>query len=361
METTSTGTKGDKTENGKVDTEVASPANQATTLSQQTELSQEQHVQENTEQPATSAGSSSELPKRQTQEEALQDRLTLLAECRPLTPQQQEALSQEVKDYEKSAKFQNKITEVREKIPKGQHVGILTYLQKNVLLPSYKSILDLGAGAGIMIQSVEQHYYDEAKKQHPESANVTTSLTSVVGVELVNGWVDFAKTYPHFVERNIHVYQGDVTNFTLPSPYSTATFDFVMLNDVMEHVMPERFGCFTTQLQRVTHTDSVVYMHTPTPQTQIMESNQQGQYFENIVPHHLLISKMATAGFELVSFEIDTETVCGVKKRAPNTPLLVDRSNCKIPDGWAKYYHAVFHRSRPRHRAGLVGRRRRQL
>ena len=167
-----------------------------------------------------------------------------------------------------------------------------------------------------------------------------------VGVELVTGWVKFAAE--HFAGSDVHVYEGDVTSFALPEPFSQATFDFVMLNDVAEHIQKDRYGCFFQKLRDVTHEGSIVYMHTPNPVTQIVDSNQ---YYENVLPHHFLMAGMAYAKFELVHFELDSALTCGSDMKNPNYPGMVDASKpAMIADadctalGMPRFYHAVFRR-----------------
>merc|ERR1712039_830184 len=104
-------------------------------------------------------------------------------------------------------------------------------------------------------------------------------------------------------------------------------FDMVMLNDVMEHIEKKRYGCLFSQLDKVTHPGSIVYMHTPTPMTQIAD---RGQYFENVVPHHFVTMGMAMRGFELVQFEHDVDTVCGGKHKDLPRPV----KQCEVLLQW---------------------------
>lgn len=155
------------------------------------------------------------------------------------------------------------------------------------------------------------------------------------GVELVPGWVKFASSFFESKYANISFVVGDITEFSLDP--SNQTFDFVMLNDVVEHLQQHRYGCFFDQLKSVTHKESIVYMHTPTPHAQLFEN---GQYYENLLPHHILIAGMAAAGFELVTFEHDLDTKCG-GDLSSSAPLQLQRGECSV-GGWIKYYHATF-------------------
>ena len=94
---------------------------------------------------------------------------------------------------------------------------------------------------------------------------------------------------------------------------------------------------------------SIVYMHTPNPTTQLMDSDQ---YYENVLPHHFLIAGMAYAGFELVNFEHDTDLRCENDMDShPKFPTTVDGSKPAMIAGarctalgMPKFYHIVFRR-----------------
>jgi 2-polyprenyl-3-methyl-5-hydroxy-6-metoxy-1,4-benzoquinol methylase len=247
--------------------------------------------------------------------------------CIPITPEQKAALSKEISDYEKSSRFTLKVKEVQGKERVAQHhIAINKYLKEKVLQPGW-SVLELGCAAGMMLKMVQEAYESGGIGAHQE----------LVGVELVTGWVKFAQSY----HKSIKVFEGDITEFTLPDPYARKTFDFVMLNDVAEHIQKERYGCFFANLASLTHEGSIVYMHTPTPQAQLRD---KGQYVENVLPHHYLFMGMALAGFELVTFEHDLDTLCREKSAKESIPRGINKARC-IYNGWPKYYHAVFRKS----------------
>merc|ERR1712054_91262 len=112
--------------------------------------------------------------------------------------------------------------------------------------------------------------------------NKSSNPHDLVGVELVTGWVKWAQGY----YSDLKIFEGDITEFSLPTPYANKTFDLVMLNDVMEHVQRNRYGCLFKKLQDVTHPGSIVYMHTPTPEAQMLD---RGQTIENVLPHHYVV------------------------------------------------------------------------
>mmetsp|Transcript_17242 Transcript_17242/g.35516 ORF Transcript_17242/g.35516 Transcript_17242/m.35516 type:complete len:236 (+) Transcript_17242:257-964(+) len=223
-------------------------------------------------------------------------------------------------------RFQHKIKEARgEADLDTHHVAILKYLKENVLQPGW-SVLELGCAAGGVLNAVRKLY-----KSDPYLSS--SSHGNFFGVELVTGWVDFAKE--HFAGQMKFV-EGDVT----VDHGIGQTFDFIMLNDVAEHIQKDRYGCFFQTLRGMTHKGSVVYMHTPTPRAQLEDD---GQYFENVLPHHLTVTGMALEGFELVTFEHDMDTNCGGNK-SPYLPRSLHRGSCYM-GGWAKYYHSIFVRS----------------
>lgn len=136
------------------------------------------------------------------------------------------------------------------------HKAILLYLKEKVLQKGW-SVLDLGAAAGGMLRMVIDAYNQEKRLKGKRG--------KFQGVELVPGWVKFASEYFSDSDRwgDVGFVQGDITDFELPD--KDATFDFIMINDVMEHLQKNRYGCFFEKLKSVTHKGSVVYMHTPTP------------------------------------------------------------------------------------------------
>ena len=109
--------------------------------------------------------------------------------------------------------------------PRAHHLSIIKYLTEKVLQPNWSI---LGCAAGMMLAMVKDAYSNEIGKHG-----------RVVGIELVTGWVRFAQK--HFEQEGIQIYEGDVTDFDLRSD---DVFDFIMINDVAEHIQKERYGCF---------------------------------------------------------------------------------------------------------------------
>lgn len=260
----------------------------------------------------------------------------VISQCQPPTNKEIEDIAKEIEHYKTLSKYANKIREAEGKNTMGgQHTAIMDFLKQNVFEAGW-SVLDLGAAAGAMLRYTMDAY---AELDHLKG----TPWGKFHGVELVDGWVDFAREYFNHHQTYGHVgfAQGDITNFTLDGEFGTQrTFDFVMLNDVMEHLQIKRYGCFFNKIRSETHDGSVVYMHTPTPEAQLLD---KGQFYENILPHHIVIAGMAQKGFQMLSFQYDMDTHCG---GSPNdsTPRLLRNAKCLV-HGWPKYYHVLFVRT----------------
>ena len=114
--------------------------------------------------------------------------------CTPITPEQTAALKSEIRDYEASKRFTDKLDEVQGKTPvAAHHVAIEKYLREKVLQEGW-SVLELGCAAGMMLQLVKQGY-EKAGNKHKE----------FVGVELVTGWVKFAQAH----HTDIQIFEGE--------------------------------------------------------------------------------------------------------------------------------------------------------
>jgi len=191
------------------------------------------------------------------------------------------------------------------------------------------NILDLGAAAGYMLQQVYEAY-DELDRLKG------TKKGKFVGVELTTGWVKFAQDYFKDI-KEIEFYEGDATDVDLKGQ----TFDFIMMNDVAEHIQKTRYGCLFDTLKKLTHPGSLVYFHTPTPMAQLADSDQ---YFENVLPNHLVVAGMAMVGFELLVFQHDLGANCGTTGPHKYLPRPIRDAPC-VFNKFPKYYHAVFIRS----------------
>ena len=245
---------------------------------------------------------------------------TLPVTCLRRTDDEIRELKREAHDYQRSKRFQAKIKEAKGLSPLvATHVSIKDFLT-DIIEPKW-SVIELGCAAGVMLRVLKEIY-----------ADVGIQIGRTVGVELVPGWVQEARgLFPdtEFVE-------GDVTDFSLPSPQ---TFDFIMMNDVVEHIQKQRYPCLFSKLDELSHPGTLIYMHTPTPEAQQIDKNQ---YFDNVVPHHFLFEGMASVGFRVLKFEHDLDTVC--KMREADLPRILSSARC-LQNGWPKYYHVVFQKT----------------
>lgn len=208
--------------------------------------------------------------------------------CTPLTDTENAVIQKEISDYENNHRFEAKILEVQglKKVDSRQQ-AIVKYLQGTVFR-SCLSVLDLGCAAGSPLRLVS-----DALASMGGHGNLT-------GIELVPGWVTAGNKALQNVATLV---EGDVTDFFLGSP--APQYDLVMMNDVLEHVMTKRYAClFQTISIHTTRPGSFVYFHIPAPLTQL---NERGQYFENVVPPHVIVQGLATYSFELYDFSQDHE------------------------------------------------------
>jgi hypothetical protein len=122
--------------------------------------------------------------------------------CLPITDAQTKALQHEIKDYEGSKRFTDKVNEVQglAKVAR-HHEAIDKYLKRKVLQPGW-SVLELGCAAGMMLKMVDQAY-DGGIGAHGD----------LVGVELVTGWVKFAQTY----HKEIKIFEGALSSSLVSS------------------------------------------------------------------------------------------------------------------------------------------------
>jgi len=85
----------------------------------------------------------------------------MVTQCKPITKEEKEEITKEIKDYEKSPKFKAKQNEVMgtAKIA-AHHAAIVQYLKAKVLQPNW-NILELGCAAGSMLNFVQQLYGEQ--------------------------------------------------------------------------------------------------------------------------------------------------------------------------------------------------------
>ena len=228
------------------------------------------------------------------------------------TPKNYSTLLQaEVKSYEQSAKFRNKIAELngRKNVDwDGGRIGEIATELRKVVDKSVYSILELGAGPGLITRYAQQL----AAKAHSSSGPVR-----VDGVELVAGWVraarDFASTRP-VKGTHFHFQRCNITNISLG-----VTYDLIYMADSIEHVPKFRRGALWEVLAGHSHTGSRLYLHFPNVQKQRAEQRRQHtpahasagkgsgrqlrQYFEEVLKINELVMGGCCVGFRTKSYK----------------------------------------------------------
>mmetsp|Transcript_15247 Transcript_15247/g.45612 ORF Transcript_15247/g.45612 Transcript_15247/m.45612 type:complete len:293 (+) Transcript_15247:89-967(+) len=224
--------------------------------------------------------------------------------CTPLTEEEKAALQKEISDYKHNPRFPQKIAEVQNKRrPDPRQPAILHFFEQHHMLRRGMTVLDLGSAAGNPLKMVR----DKLAQMGGHG--------TLTGIELVPGWVEAGNAA---LGNTAHLFEGDVTDFTFELP--EASYDLIMMNDSMEHIITSRYACLFERLNKYTRPGSLVYMHVPSPETQL---DDRGQYFENVVPPHVIIHGMAKHGFQLYFYGQDQRTLGGIKN-ARHTYKYVD-------------------------------------
>ena len=239
-------------------------------------------------------------------------------------------LRAEIASYQQSAKFRHKIQELRGKRKSGRRQRHITYFLQRKLLSPDTDVIDLGCAAG--------HLTKIASKLTPAG--------TTVGVELVPGWVKAAKLYT----ENITFVEADVTSPMLAyrvateltadaelggggfrrvgstTAATTRRFDLVLMNDVMEHIPPERLPCLWSNLERFSHPRTVVYLHHPLPASQrnaiarAKRGKGKTQFYESALSRADLDWLARCWGFKLVWWEQDDKKFAHVVLQRQDAP-----------------------------------------
>lgn len=253
--------------------------------------------------------------------QASQAQILKLENCQRLTAAQKNELLQEVNAYEEDQRFARKIAEAKGEIELDNRFPACLAFLKTKVLTSGQSVLDLGSAAGALLRVIG------------EVLDTDGGRGRMVGVELVGGWVRAAK---EIFGDKMEFYNSDITEFD----EIDFKFDVITLLDVVEHVQPERYDCLFSTIERYSHPETAVYFHVPSPETQLLDADQ---FFENVVPHHVLVGGMADHGFQLEHFSFDTDTDCGSKGEIDGKSTRNKDAKC-IMNGAPKYTHFLFRR-----------------
>jgi len=246
------------------------------------------------------------------------------------TAEERKAIAREIEDYENGKWYEVFIDIVNSaRKPDPRTPAILGFLTDNVLVAG-QSVLELGAGAGAQMRFVRDALVKEG------------GHGSLAAVEMVPGWVAAGrKALPEVTWVNADVTEVDLGDST--------TYDLVMINDVLEHVPVERHICIIGVIAKHTHGGSAVYVHTPTPETQYLDSerpNKSSQLFENVVTYHELIRLFSRFGFQLERMEHNKKTDCGTKNHGDVDGFVTTGrgAKCCYKKNVPKFAHLLFRR-----------------
>ena len=95
------------------------------------------------------------------------------------------------------------------------------------------TVLDLGSAAGNPLKMVR----DKLAQMGGHG--------TLTGIELVPGWVEAGNAA---LGNTAHLFEGDVTDFTFELP--EASYDLIMMNDSMEHIITSRYACLFERLNK---------------------------------------------------------------------------------------------------------------
>lgn len=164
--------------------------------------------------------------------------------CPAKTAAEKAEMAREIAHYTQGPKFRQKIREVQGlAIPDARQPAIVAFLEARVLARG-QNVLDLGCAAGNLLRLVAAAL--ERKGGHGR----------LVGVEAVPGWVAAGTAA---LKERAELYEADIGDAELPAAVGRPAagsstrgrnshsagphdggYDLIMLNDVMEHVMPSR-------------------------------------------------------------------------------------------------------------------------
>ena len=209
-------------------------------------------------------------------------------------------LSKESEMYGHSPKFKNKVEELwgRRKVDwKNGRIGeIVSSLNALVLKLPVRSVLDLGAGPGL----ITMHVWRQLKAN-----GLPAPSLRVEGVELTSGWVEAGKGYASSMGINVSMHQGDITAISLGSK-----FDLIYMADSVEHVPFYRRGALWRTISAHSRPGTRLYFHYPNVAMQLQEAKESrdrakgrrlggSQYFEEIIPPKMLSREAMCSGFRL--------------------------------------------------------------
>merc|ERR1719291_315417 len=122
------------------------------------------------------------------------------------------------------------------------------------LLRNAESVLELGFGAGTNM--IVAHH-------------LMGGSGSVWGIELTQGWVDYANA--HFQDSELHFLQGDITDASMFLPSNAPKSDLIFLADVWEHIPLYRLRPLWESISSLLKPTGKLYVHIPDEKKQYRE------------------------------------------------------------------------------------------
>jgi cyclopropane fatty-acyl-phospholipid synthase-like methyltransferase len=121
-------------------------------------------------------------------------------------------------------------------VERSRHRMVYSHLDRYIRPGS--SVLDIGCGTGLTSRHIASH------------------KCKVVGVDLSPSLIDFAKSRNNGFD--IEYVVADIAHWDDPRK-----FDYIVMVDVAEHILPDSVGDLMSVLNRVSHPDTVLLLHIP--------------------------------------------------------------------------------------------------
>lgn len=144
-----------------------------------------------------------------------------------------------------------------------------------------KTVLDLGCGTGIT------------------SKFMAEAGAKVVAIDLSPALIEFARQ--HSRHKNVIYFIGDITKLDLKKQ-----FDFIIMIDVLEHILPERIPNLIEVLKKHSHQTTKAYINIPNENfLRYMKEHfpERLQIVDEPIPLANLLTWLGNAGFKLTAMQ----------------------------------------------------------